>query len=211
MAAMIELQGTITDAAGVGRQGATVEAFDAGTTAPVRGTTTTDGSGDWDLSLDDGSYDVRISAGEDVLWYRYSDQVQLTTLQAHNILAKGSFSFPALTTAQRDMLTTSADTPGLTIFNTTETKTQTWNGTAWEDVGSGSGGAALSDDAPEDVGTAAAGTGTEASRDDHVHGGGTSGVSLSDDDPAAVGSAAAEGTGAEASRDDHVHVGVQAL
>ena len=39
--------------------------------------------------------------------------------------------------------------------------------------GGGGGGASLSDDTPEDVGTAAAGTGTEASRDDHVHGGET--------------------------------------
>ena len=39
---------------------------------------------------------------------------------------------------------------------------------AWE---AAAGGASLSDDAPLDVGTADAGTGTESSRDDHVHGG----------------------------------------
>ena len=41
----------------------------------------------------------------------------------------------------------------------------------WEDCpAGGGGGAALSDTTPEDVGTAAPGKGTEASRDDHVHG-----------------------------------------
>ena len=36
-------------------------------------------------------------------------------------------------------------------------------------------GVQLSDDAPEDVGTAAPGTSDDASRKDHVHGGGTGG------------------------------------
>ena len=41
----------------------------------------------------------------------------------------------------------------------------------WEDCpAGGGGGAALSDATPKDVGTAAPGTGTEGSRDDHVHG-----------------------------------------
>ena len=42
---------------------------------------------------------------------------------------------------------------------------------------------AVSDNTPEDVGTAAAGTHTAASRSDHVHGGGGAGSSLSDDNP----------------------------
>ena len=64
----------------------------------------------------------------------------------------------------------------------------------------------LSDDDPEDVGTAAAGTGTDLSRSDHAHGA-AAGTSLSDADPDAVGTTAAPGSGTDASRYDHVHVG----
>jgi len=64
------------------------------------------------------------------------------------------------------------------------------------------GGAQLSNDKPKAAGTAAAGTGTEASRDDHVHPG--QDTPLSDDKPKPPGTAAA-GTGTEASREDHVH------
>ena len=72
----------------------------------------------------------------------------------------------------------------------------------WEAVVAG---LLLSDNDPEDVGTTAdEGTGTAASRDDHVHVGAV-GLLLSDDDPEDVGSSAAEGTGTTASRDDHVH------
>ena len=68
---------------------------------------------------------------------------------------------------------------------------------------------ALSDDAPPAIAAAgAAGTGTEASRDDHTHAGGTS-IALSDDAPPAIAAAGAAGTGTEASRDDHTHAGVQ--
>ena len=64
---------------------------------------------------------------------------------------------------------------------------------------------AVSDNTPEDVGTAAAGTHTAASRSDHVHGGGGAGSSLSDDNPERIGDTLSPGTGTEASRDDHVH------
>ena len=65
-------------------------------------------------------------------------------------------------------------------------------------------GSTLSDDDPEDVGSVASeGTGTEASRDDHVH----VGVQLSDADPEDVSSAADGGSAADASRSDHVHIG----
>jgi len=66
---------------------------------------------------------------------------------------------------------------------------------------------ALSDATPEAVAAAgAAGSGTKASRDDHVHEGGA----LSDATPAAVADTGAAGTGAKASRDDHVHEGLTA-
>ena len=65
---------------------------------------------------------------------------------------------------------------------------------------------AVSDNTPEDVGTAAAGTHAAASRSDHVHGGGGGGgAGLSDDNPERIGDALSPGTGTEASRDDHVH------
>ena len=63
---------------------------------------------------------------------------------------------------------------------------------------------AVSNNLPEDVGTAASGSHAAASRSDHVHGGGGA-SSLSDDNPENVDGAADPGTGAEASRDDHVH------
>ena len=65
------------------------------------------------------------------------------------------------------------------------------------------GGASLSDDDPEDVGTTAPGTDTEASRSDHVHAGD---IDLADAAPEDVGTAAA-GTSADASRADHIHGG----
>ena len=65
---------------------------------------------------------------------------------------------------------------------------------------------AVSDNTPEDVGTAAAGTHAAASRSDHVHGGGGGGgTGLSDDNPERIGDTLSPGTGTEASRDDHVH------
>ena len=73
--------------------------------------------------------------------------------------------------------------------------------------GGGGGGAGLSDKVPlVESGTGAAGSGTEASRDDHVHpaaGGGTP-TPLSDATPKAAGTAAA-GAATAASRGDHVH------
>ena len=64
----------------------------------------------------------------------------------------------------------------------------------------------LSDDDPEDVGTASAGSSTKASRSDHTHGGATGGEAtpLSDDDPEPPGTAAA-GDSTSASRSNHVH------
>ena len=108
------------------------------------------------------------------------------------------------------------------------TGTSQWEPTA------GGGGVSLSNTTPQALGVAAAGTGTEASRDDHVHAmpdlgdlGDVSASTPSDGDvlaydtgtstwtttaplglssatPAALGVAAA-GTGTAASRDDHVH------
>lgn len=63
----------------------------------------------------------------------------------------------------------------------------------------------LSDDDPQDVGTADPGTSREVSRADHAHGGGA-GVSFSDaeGDPAPLGTAV-DGTSVYAARRDHVH------
>ncbi|MYE06319.1 MAG: hypothetical protein F4Y04_03710, partial [Chloroflexi bacterium] len=80
----------------------------------------------------------------------------------------------------------------------------------------------LSDQTPEDLGTADAGTGTAASRDDHVHkrpteiADNTAAIAvnaadiarkpgLSGDDPKPVGNAAMSGSGTKASRADHAH------
>ena len=70
---------------------------------------------------------------------------------------------------------------------------------------------ALSDDVPPAIAAAgSAGTGTEASRDDHTHAGITgAGAVLSDDVPPAIAAAGSAGTGTEASRDDHTHAGLQ--
>ena len=69
---------------------------------------------------------------------------------------------------------------------------------------------ALSDDVPPAIAAAgSAGTGTEASRDDHTHAGITgAGAALSDDVPPAIAAAGSAGTGTEASRDDHTHAGI---
>ena len=70
------------------------------------------------------------------------------------------------------------------------------------------GGASLSDATPKVEGTAAAGTGTAASRDDHVHpsGGGGSAAPLADTATRVADSAAtAGGSGTNASRGDHQH------
>lgn len=56
----------------------------------------------------------------------------------------------------------------ITINNKTSTVTIARQGTQGP-PGGGGGGADLSDDVPHALGTAAAGTGTKASRDDHVH------------------------------------------
>ena len=74
-----------------------------------------------------------------------------------------------------------------------------------------SGGAALSDTAPKPTGTAAAGTGKAASRDDHVHALAAGAVPpYSTATPAAVGTGAA-GSANTVSRGDHAHAGVAAL
>ena len=65
---------------------------------------------------------------------------------------------------------------------------------------------AVSDNVPEDVGTAAAGTHAAASRSDHVHGGSitTTDATLSDADPEDTGTTD-PGTSDDVSRSDHVH------
>lgn len=57
---------------------------------------------------------------------------------------------------------------GLVTHVLSDGKKYEWDGSVWVEAGSG-GGAALSDDTPEDLGTAAAGTSDEASRSDHAH------------------------------------------
>ena len=64
------------------------------------------------------------------------------------------------------------------------------------------GGISLSDNTPEDVGAADAGVGTEASRDDHVHGGGAAAATAT---PEATAAAGAVGTDTGYARGDHVH------
>ena len=65
---------------------------------------------------------------------------------------------------------------------------------------------AVSDNTPEDVGTAAPGSHAAASRSDHVHGGTvtTTDATLSDADPEDTGTTA-PGTSDDVSRSDHVH------
>ena len=65
---------------------------------------------------------------------------------------------------------------------------------------------AVSDNTPEDIGTAAPGTHAAASRSDHVHGGSvtTTDATLSDADPEDTGTTA-PGTSDDVSRSDHVH------
>ena len=70
----------------------------------------------------------------------------------------------------------------------------------------GGGGAPLSDADPEDVGTTAPGTSSDASRGDHVHAGD---IDLADSAPEDVGTAAA-GSSVDASRADHIHGGAGA-
>ena len=65
---------------------------------------------------------------------------------------------------------------------------------------------AVSDNTPEDIGTAAPGSHAAASRSDHVHGGtvATTDATLSDADPEDTGTTA-PGTSDDVSRSDHVH------
>jgi hypothetical protein len=68
------------------------------------------------------------------------------------------FTFPLLTTAERDALTVGASDKGYTIYNETTDTTDQWNGTAWVSIGTGTssikdatdvtnGDATLNDDA----------------------------------------------------------------
>ena len=93
--------------------------------------------------------------------------------------------------------------------------------TSWGECGGG--GAALSDHTPEDLGTATAGAGTEASRDDHVHkrpdeiatntATATAALLLArrkpdlqnSGTPLPANTTGAFGTGTKASREDHIH------
>ena len=93
--------------------------------------------------------------------------------------------------------------------------------TSWGECGGG--GAALSDNTPEDLGRAAAGTGTEGSRDDHVHkrpdeiatntATATAALVLArrkpdlqnSGTPLPANTTGALGTGTKASREDHIH------
>ncbi len=129
----ILLGGAVKDPAGNGIQGATIEAFDKGTTTPVRGSANTDSAGKWALDLSAGHYDVRIASGDFVRWLLYTDQIQLDTVQAVNVRVSGLFSYPAMTTTERDALSLAATDVGVAIFNTTTGQTETWNGTAWAD------------------------------------------------------------------------------
>ena len=63
----------------------------------------------------------------------------------------------------------------VTGFPSTGDTISIWGMRVGVGAGGGSSGASLSDDTPEDVGTSASGSGTEASRSDHVHGGSTGG------------------------------------
>ncbi|MDE0287463.1 MAG: hypothetical protein OXM88_02670 [bacterium] len=77
--------------------------------------------------------------------------------------------------------------------------------TGWGTVDGDGGGVALSDDDPQPPGTASAGDGTEASRDDHVHPA-QAVPEASNADPHPPAAAAAQGTSDRYARQDHAHL-----
>ena len=79
-------------------------------------------------------------------------------------------------------------------------------GLSFGTCGSGGGGVTLSDKTPVVTGESGnAGTGTQASRDDHQHV--APQLAVAGEEPADVGTVAAVGTGEHSARDDHVHKG----
>ena len=152
----------------------TYEVYDAETdTLIASGTVNSEGEfiieeSDVPAAYKGNALDVKVLAAGFVWWLRGSRSAMIK-----NVTLTGLLRLPRYTATERDALGLDAGDAGVQIYNTTDSQPETWTGTAWE--AAGGGGATLSDADPEDVGTTAPGTGTEASRDDHVHGGGGGG------------------------------------
>ena len=127
----IHLESTAFNPDGSGASGATAEAFTAGTTSPVRATTVADSTGRWQFDLADGEYDVRVTVGNNVLWWQYGDSMGVKSIYARALRAGSALYLPVYTTAERDLLALGADDAGLQIWNTTAAAQETWNGATW--------------------------------------------------------------------------------
>lgn len=75
--------------------GATVDAFDRNTTTPNRGTTTTNASGYFTLTIaTQGRYDIRVTNGSSISFMSYDDEVQLDQLEVATIrILNPAFTF----------------------------------------------------------------------------------------------------------------------
>ena len=88
----INLSGFLFNASGVAVSGATVEAFakntvtETGGTAVSGGTTTTNSSGYYSMSLSsDNEHDVRITSGNSVRWRRFDDRLQVKEVEVSTL------------------------------------------------------------------------------------------------------------------------------
>lgn len=124
------------DDAGVAVNGATVELFDRNTTTPVRASTTSNSSGFWQISHNvEGRFDVRITNGSSIRFFKYDDEAQMTTLEVANLNIRNpadTFDYsilPAAITADRILtlpLITGTDTLAVLGLAQTFTGIQTF-------------------------------------------------------------------------------------
>src|SRR3990167_6670682 len=71
--------------AGAAVSRATVDLLSRNTTTPVLASTTTDASGDWTIShAPEGRFDVRVTNGSSVRYFKYDSQIQLETIEDAN-------------------------------------------------------------------------------------------------------------------------------
>ena len=87
----VEFDGFLYNNVGTAIQSATADAFDRNTTTPNRGTTTTDPNGYWTLSIaTEGRYDIRITSGSSVRWYKYDASTQMQELEVNVLKIRDS-------------------------------------------------------------------------------------------------------------------------
>ncbi len=141
--------GFLFDDAGAPVVGATVNLYDAGTTTPVRATTTTSATGAWAIShATEGTFDVEIVNGSSIRRRKYTDRWQLDTIEVANLNIRNpadTFDYsilPAAIAADRTLtlpLITGTDTLAVLGLAQTWTGVQTFGAVTLGGVVSGGG------------------------------------------------------------------------